>query len=174
MKRVLLIATAVVAALALGAATYVVWFVRRAVTDDVQVSVRSPGWQDDRLNVELRVSGGSSDVVVTEIAMPRQFAESVGLARPAGFAPAPLELEAEEKGDRESEEFVTRYNLENVRYTGQLPLSSDGSTQIQFRAARPTAAGGTIEFDYQRKVGLGGQLGRARLMVAGPPASKAP
>jgi hypothetical protein len=166
-KRLLLVSAAVLVVVAVAFAAYVLWFVRRAVTDRVEVTAQSSGWRNGTLDVELVVSG-SATVVVTEIAVARPLAEAAGLMPPAGFALAPLELEAEEKGDTAAGEFVSSYNQEHVRYSGRVPLNSSKPTVIQLRASRPAATTGVMEFHYERKVGLGAELGRAKLIVEGP------
>ncbi len=95
---------------------------------------------------------------ITQISVARSTASELGLSEPSGFHPEPLPLTEFDKRSMEMTEFVNTYNLENLRWVGNFHLPPETSIEMTIPAARGTLLAGTIDFQYEAKVGLGGSI----------------
>jgi len=138
---------------------YVAWFVRRAVSDGTEVRASVRPLEDSVITVEVIVRGTDYSVTVVEISLERALQEALGLGPPEGFRAEALPLEDGEKDDLDVVEHVAKYNREKVRYVGKRTIKPCSGELLRFPVARPTAASGEIQLQYERKVGVGGSIG---------------
>lgn len=121
-------------------------------------------------NTELiiEIDNNSREHHITEISMPRVLAMQLGVTKPIGFKEEVLPLTEEERIDKETVDFVKLYNKENIRWVGDFSLPPDAKIEITFPAADTSQLAGTIQFQYEAKLGFSGSIAFFRVDLAKP------
>lgn len=105
---------------------------------------------------------------VTVISMPRDLAETMGASPPEGFKVERMPLSDSEQSDEETVEYAKNYDLQTVRWSGNLQLVPDEITELRIPMARTTGVAGRIDFQYESKVGFGGSISFFSLSLESP------
>ena len=166
----ILIGCAVVLALGVIAAVIVVVRLSRGPIvftttkrPDVTVVVKSiePGG----FVLEATLSADSEGFVIRDIAVPRACAESLGLGTPSNFHTEGFPLEDQEKSDPEAIEFARKYDSENTRWAGPVPILFGQPLTIDLPTSKPHAGLCTLSVGYERRGRFGGMSAMATVDV---------
>ena len=98
--------------------------------------------------------------------MPRSVALQLGLAAPAGFSAEELPLTEAERKDKAMVAFVKQYNMENLRWVGDVVLPAESKIDFSIPALATSPLAGSIDFQYEAKAGLGGSISQFRVNLA--------
>jgi hypothetical protein len=116
------------------------------------VAVRDEGTRT--LRCTLRFTGKDKPYSVTEIHLPRELAQVMGISPPNGFTDEPY-VAGPKVGD---EAWVQKFNRETVRWVGQLALPPEQDVVLTIPAQHARAGKGTIQFRYEHRGMLGGSI----------------
>jgi hypothetical protein len=106
----------------------------------------------------IEIDNNNKQNFVTVTSMPRELAESTGGSPPEGFAVERMPPSEIGQEDQEMVEYVKNYNLQNVRWSGNLELTPNGLTELRIPVTSTAELAGRINFQYEAKVGFGGSI----------------
>jgi hypothetical protein len=106
----------------------------------------------------IEIDNNDKQNFVTVISMPRELAESMGANPPEGFTVEPMPLNESEKKDEETVEYAKNYDLQTVRWSGNVQLAPDDVTELRIPVNSTADLTGRINFQYEAKVGFGGSI----------------
>ena len=106
----------------------------------------------------IEIDNNDKKNIVTVISMPRELTKSTGASPPEGFAVESMPLIEFGMKDEEMAEYVKNYNLQNVRWSGNFELTTNGVTELRIPVTSTTELAGRINFQYEAKVGFGGSI----------------
>ena len=106
----------------------------------------------------IEIDNNDKENFVTVISMPRDLAESMGASPPAGFKIERMPLSESEQSDEETVEYAKNYDLQTVRWSGNLQLVPDEVTELRIPVRSTADVAGRIDFQYESKVGFGGSI----------------
>jgi len=138
---------------------YVGWVLYRAgSTIDIRPLAQA-AVLSDKIQVTVTFVGADTEHQITEAIFPRELGESLGIGAPTGLTPTPYTID--DTGDpssKESARWVEDSNRENLRWVGSVALRPDRSTILDFPIVDIVAGEGIFRFQYERKLGMGGQI----------------
>ena len=138
---------------------YVAWVLFRAGKDLGAQPVAEAEVMSDRISVSVSFPGADSGYRITQILLSREVADGLRVSAPDGFSLAPYTLA--DTGDMEREDarmWVSEANGRDVRWLGSRPLTPDAVTTIEFPIERDVRRAFDLRFQYERRLGLGGQI----------------
>lgn len=163
----------IIGVVALLLLAYFVW--RFVVAGDPLVLV-TPDTGDRVTAVVKRVVPGKALVIeirnknkdnrITQISMLRSVAQSLGVSEPSGFKVEGLPLTEDDRKSEETVDFVKQYNIEHLRWVGNLELVPNARTELAIPVTAMPPLNGIIDFQYEAKVGFGGSISFFRLDLA--------
>ncbi len=115
----------------------------------------------------IEITNNGKERRITQISMPRSVASQLGLTEPSGFRVEELPLTEGEKKDKEMVAFVKQYNKDNLRWVGEFTLPAESKAELAIPAPAISPLAGSIDFQYEGKVGLGGSISHFRVNLAG-------
>lgn len=150
---------AILGALVMVAIAYFAWvMVQASKTFNLspQATVYVHG---DRIRVTVTFTGMDIEHRVTEIRFTRTLGEALGISAPDGFTTTPYTLDdsADPKAP-ESAVWLEAANATDIRWTGSQVLSTTEPTVFDFAISDERPGTGTFVFQYERRLGLGGQI----------------
>ena len=114
----------------------------------------------------IEIANNGKERRITQISMPRSVALQLGLAAPAGFNAEELPLTEVERKDKEMVTFVKQYNIENLRWVGDVVLPAESKIEFAIPALAASPLAGSIDFQYEGKAGFGGSISHFRVNLA--------
>lgn len=114
----------------------------------------------------IEIANNGKERRITQISVPRSVASQLGLAEPSEFRIEELPLTEGEKKNNEMVAFVNQYNKETLRWVGELTLPAESKTEFSIPASTVSPLAGSIDFQYEAKVGLGGSISQFRVDLA--------
>jgi hypothetical protein len=167
-RLMLKIALIVAGFFALAIVAFIFWFARHPIvfTAPVTTKLTASASRDEGAHVircTLRFTGSSRPHTVTEIKMLRESAEALGATPPSGFTEQRLVAESK----NEDQEFIEKFNRENIRWVGQLPVPRDQDVVISIPVQKPGAGRGAIHFQYEHRGRFGGSIQFCRATLEG-------
>lgn len=145
---------------------YVAWVVFRASSTIGESPVGHSEMLSDRIRVTVSFPGADSEFQITEILLARGIGEDLGIAAPDGFRTEPYTLE--DTGDPESQEsaeWVAEANSKDIRWVGTRTLAPGATTTFDFPIRKKAIGDIALRFQYERKIGMGGQISLFRVLV---------
>lgn len=121
----------------------------------------------------IEVTNNNKENRITQISMLRKLASELGVSAPTGFKVEVLPLTEEDKKNKETVEFVKKYNNENLRWVGSFKLAPNSKTELSIPATLASLSGGSIDFQYESKVGFGGSISFFSVSLASQEPNKA-
>jgi hypothetical protein len=115
-----------------------------------------PSAQPGTILVEAVLSGSSDGFFIDDISCPVIVVQTFGLGPPVGFHVEPLPLEEDDRKDPTMVAFVEKWNAENVRWAGSLPLQPGVPVALLFPSSALSAVGGKLTISYERRGHFGG------------------
>lgn len=113
----------------------------------------------DKIRITVDFPAANAEHQITEVLFPRELGEGLGIAAPPEFRVVPFTLD--DTGDPTSDEsakWVEESNRNDIRWLGSVALLSDVSTTLEFPIRRTVTGQGVLRFQYERKIGMGGQI----------------
>lgn len=138
---------------------YVGWVVYRAAsTIDIRPSAQAAIFPD-KIEVTVTFADAQSEYQITEVTFPRELGESLGIGSPTGFTLTPYTIDdASDPLNEESVKWVEESNRARLRWIGSIALKPDHPTTLHFPVSGIVAGKGVLILQYERKLGLGGQI----------------
>jgi hypothetical protein len=165
-RTMLKIGLLIVGLLVVAIVAIVIWFARHPIvfTGPVTTKLLVTASRDEAghtIRCILRFTGSDKPHTVTEIEMPKEWAQALGVSTPSGFTEQPLA--AEKKTDDQA--FIEKFNRETTRWVGQLAIPRDQDVVMSIPAKQPKAGSGTIRFRYESRGKFGGSIGFAQVTL---------
>lgn len=123
----------------------------------------------DKVRVTITFPGVEVEHQITEVLFPRDLGEELGLSAPPELSLTPYTLDdTENPGSDESVTWVEEANQKDIRWLGSTGLLPDIPTVLDFPIRRTISGEGLLRFQYERKLGMGGQISffYVRVLVA--------
>jgi len=146
---------------------YVAWVLFRASST---VGVNPKARADvlpDRLRVTVSFPGTDAEFQLTQVFAPRAIGDDLGMASPDGFKLDPYTpADTGDPASDEAAEWAAESNENEIRWTGSLAVKPGSETTIDFPIQKEVGEDFVIRFQYERKIGLGGQISFFTVPVA--------
>jgi len=113
----------------------------------------------DKIRVTVSFPDADTEFQVTQVLVSREIGEELGIVAPDGFRIVPYTLE--DTGDPASDEsaqWVEDANSRDMRWVGTLALTPGTVTTLDFPIQEITSGKVVLRFQYERKIGIGGQV----------------
>ena len=155
LKTILIIIGGVVAL----AIAYVGWVISQAMRNaDESVSTEFKASKSS-LSVQATLTGSDATYTITEIRFPRKWGRALGIKPPDGYSEKPYTVQdTDDASNPESLAWVQEANTENFRWLGAAQLAPDVTTSLEFPIEVLVPGQGAIRFQYERKIGVSGNL----------------
>lgn len=138
---------------------YVAWVLFRASGNLGESPTAHAEILTDKIRVSVSFPNADSEYQITEVLLSREIANNLGVSAPEGFSSEPYTLD--DTGDPKSEDsanWVEEANSEDIRWVGRRPLTQDAVTTIDFPIQNEARGEIVLRFQYERKLGMGGQM----------------
>lgn len=138
---------------------YVAWVLYRARSTIGLEPSASAETLPDRIRVSVKYPEADAELQITQIFAPRDVATGLGMATPDGFRHEPYTLrDTEDPASEEAAKWVAESNDSEIRWSGSLALKPGIETTIDFPIQSEPREAFVLRFQYERKIGLGGQI----------------
>lgn len=150
---------AAVSVLLLIFVAYAAWVIIRAIdSGDVQ-PVAVSEVVSGKIRVTITLSGVDSEYEITEVIFPRDYGEKLEILAPPEFRLTPYSLEdTSDPNSAEAAQWVESTNRRDIRWTGSVSMIPDVPVVLEFPIRYKIAGNSAIRFQYERKIGMSGQI----------------
>jgi len=138
---------------------YVAWVLFRASSTIGESPTAQAEMLPDKIRVTVSFPGADSGFQITQALVSREVGEALGIAAARGLQIEPYRLDdTDDPGSEESARWVNEANSEDIRLVGTIPLTADGVTTLDFPIQNRVPGDIVLRFQYERKIGMGGQI----------------
>ncbi len=138
---------------------YAAWVIIRAgdaigVQPIVETEVLS-----GRIRLTITLPGVDTEHQITEVIFPREFGEQLEITAPNSFRLTPYALEdTSDPNSEEAAQWVASTNRRDMRWLGSIAVPPEVPVVLDFPFRYKVTGHGTLRFQYERNIGMSGQI----------------
>jgi hypothetical protein len=138
---------------------YAAWVIIRSLDSTGLQPVTTSEVVSGKIRVTITMSGVDSDFQITEVIFPRDYGEQLEILAPTSFRLTPYTLQdTTDPNSDEAARWVESSNRRDLRWTGSVDMPPDVPVILEFPIRYKIDGTSTLRFQYERKIGMGGQI----------------